>query len=49
MARQLQFFVLEMDNWAFLPETKNTPIEAAFELYNKVLTLKRLYNQYGPA
>jgi hypothetical protein len=49
MARQMPFFILEMDNWAFLPETKNAPIEITFELYNKVLTLKRLYDQYGPA
>jgi hypothetical protein len=48
MARQMPFFVLEMDNWAFLPEAKNAPIDLVFELYDKVLTLKRLYDQYGP-
>ncbi|KAG1151513.1 hypothetical protein G6F37_002376 [Rhizopus arrhizus] len=48
MARQMPFFVLEMENWAFLPEAKQAPIELTFELYDKVLTLKRLYDQYGP-
>ncbi|KAG1109149.1 hypothetical protein G6F40_008883 [Rhizopus arrhizus] len=48
MARQMPFFVLEMENWAFLPDAKQAPIELTFELYDKVLTLKRLYDQYGP-
>lgn len=48
MARQMPFFVLEMENWAFLPEARNAPIDLVFELYDKVLTLKRLYDQYGP-
>ncbi|KAI8987003.1 hypothetical protein BDB01DRAFT_849161 [Pilobolus umbonatus] len=48
MARQMPFFVLEMENWAFLPATKNAPINEVFELYNKVLTLKRIYDQHGP-
>ncbi|KAI9334636.1 hypothetical protein BD770DRAFT_416074 [Pilaira anomala] len=48
MARQMPFFVLEMENWAFLPEARNAPIDLTFQLYDKVLTLKRLYDQYGP-
>ncbi|KAI8975730.1 hypothetical protein BDF20DRAFT_977296 [Mycotypha africana] len=48
MARQMPFFVLEMENWAFLPEARNAPIDLIFQLYDKVLTLKRLYDQYGP-
>ncbi|KAI9485405.1 MAG: hypothetical protein EXX96DRAFT_513980 [Benjaminiella poitrasii] len=48
MARQMPFFVLEMENWAFLPEARNAPIDVTFEMYDKVLTLKRLYDQYGP-
>ncbi|CEP17674.1 hypothetical protein [Parasitella parasitica] len=48
MARQMPFFVLEMENWAFLSEARNAPIDLTFQLYDKVLTLKRLYDQYGP-
>ncbi|KAG1471384.1 hypothetical protein G6F56_002153 [Rhizopus delemar] len=48
MTRQMPFFVLEMENWAFLPSARQAPIELTFELYDKVLTLKRLYDQYGP-
>ncbi|RCI06704.1 hypothetical protein CU098_011502 [Rhizopus stolonifer] len=48
MARQMPFFVLEMENWAFLPEARNAPIDLTFQMYDKVLTLKRLYDQYGP-
>ncbi|KAI8351236.1 hypothetical protein EDC96DRAFT_599590 [Choanephora cucurbitarum] len=48
MARQMPFFVLEIENWAFQPEARNAPIDLTFQLYDKVLTLKRLYDQYGP-
>lgn len=44
----MPYFALEIENWAFLPEAKNAPIEVTFELYHKVLTLKRLYDEYGP-
>ncbi|KAI7861970.1 hypothetical protein BDF14DRAFT_1737371 [Spinellus fusiger] len=47
MGRQMPFFALEMENWAYLPEAKSAPIETTFQLYHKVLTLKRLYDQYG--
>ncbi|CAO3615559.1 unnamed protein product [Cunninghamella echinulata] len=48
MTIQMPYFALEIENWAFLPEAKNAPIEVTFQLYHKVLTLKRLYDQYGP-
>ncbi|KAG0169801.1 hypothetical protein DFQ30_003238, partial [Apophysomyces sp. BC1015] len=48
MARQMPFFALEMENWAYLPDAQNAPIEVTFELYHKVLSLKRLYDQHGP-
>ncbi|KAL0089298.1 hypothetical protein F4703DRAFT_1973871 [Phycomyces blakesleeanus] len=48
MGRQMPFFALQMENWAYLPEAKNAPIEVIFKLYHKVLGLKRLYDQYGP-
>ncbi|KAI9496068.1 hypothetical protein BDB00DRAFT_927113 [Zychaea mexicana] len=48
MARHMPFFALEMENWAYSPEARNAPVEVTFELYHKVLSLKRLYDQYGP-
>lgn len=48
MARHMPFFALEMENWAYSPEAQDAPVEVTFELYNKVLSLKRLYDQYGP-
>ncbi|KAF7726334.1 hypothetical protein EC973_008914 [Apophysomyces ossiformis] len=47
MARQMPFFALEMENWAYLPDAQDAPIEITFELYHKVLSLKRLYDQHG--
>ncbi|KAI9243823.1 hypothetical protein BDA99DRAFT_529801 [Phascolomyces articulosus] len=48
MARHMPFFALEIENWAYSPEARNAPIDVTFELYHKVLSLKRLYDQYGP-
>ncbi|KAG2221341.1 hypothetical protein INT45_014025 [Circinella minor] len=48
MARHMPFFALEMENWAYSPEARQAPVEVTFELYHKVLSLKRLYDQYGP-
>ncbi|ORX59569.1 hypothetical protein DM01DRAFT_1282559 [Hesseltinella vesiculosa] len=48
MTIQMPYFALEIENWAYLPETRSAPIEAVFELYHKLCTLKRLYDQHGP-
>ncbi|KAI7901688.1 uncharacterized protein BX663DRAFT_487397 [Cokeromyces recurvatus] len=48
MARQLPYFALEMENWAYSPEFKTCPVDSAFELYKKVLNLEKLYDTYGP-
>ncbi|CAO3590690.1 unnamed protein product [Absidia cylindrospora] len=48
MARQMPYFALEIENWSYSPECKSAPIEVTFELYQKVLSLKRLYDQHGP-
>lgn len=48
MARQMPYFALEMENWAYSPDFKSCPIDSAFELYEKVLYLEKLYDQYGP-
>ncbi|KAI8098717.1 uncharacterized protein BX664DRAFT_354245 [Halteromyces radiatus] len=48
MARQMPYFALEIENWSYMPACKTAPIEVTFELYNKVLSLKRLYDQHGP-
>ncbi|RCH93711.1 hypothetical protein CU098_000183, partial [Rhizopus stolonifer] len=48
MARQMPYFALEMENWAYSPDSKTCPIDSAFGLYEKVLNLERLYDQYGP-
>ncbi|KAI9023757.1 hypothetical protein CLU79DRAFT_803967 [Phycomyces nitens] len=48
MGRQMPFFALEMENWAYLPEARNATTEVIFKLYHKVLGLKRLYDQHGP-
>ncbi|CAO3598850.1 unnamed protein product [Absidia cylindrospora] len=48
MTIQMPFFALEIENWAYLPSAQNAPIEVTFNLYHKVLSLKRLYDQYGP-
>ncbi|KAI8388415.1 uncharacterized protein BYT42DRAFT_510820 [Radiomyces spectabilis] len=47
MAKQMPYFALEMDNWAFSPAAKDASIEVTFELYHKVLRLKTLYDQHG--
>ncbi|CAO3587279.1 unnamed protein product [Absidia cylindrospora] len=48
MARQMPYFALEIENWSYMPDCKSAPIEVTFELYHKVLSLKRLYDQHGP-
>ncbi|KAI9486716.1 MAG: hypothetical protein EXX96DRAFT_604807 [Benjaminiella poitrasii] len=48
MARQLPYFALEMENWAYSPDFKTCPVDSAFELYKKVLNLEKLYDEYGP-
>ncbi|KAF7728272.1 hypothetical protein EC973_006446 [Apophysomyces ossiformis] len=48
MARQMPYFALEIDNWAYSPEAQTASIEVTFELYHKLLSVKRLYDQYGP-
>ncbi|ORX53565.1 hypothetical protein DM01DRAFT_1322519 [Hesseltinella vesiculosa] len=48
MARQMPYFALEIENWTYTPDCRNAPIEVTFELYHKVLSLKRLYDQHGP-
>ncbi|KAI8338001.1 hypothetical protein BC941DRAFT_424318 [Chlamydoabsidia padenii] len=48
MTIQMPYFALEMENWAYLPSAQDAPIEVTFNLYHKVLSLKRLYDQYGP-
>ncbi|KAI7868232.1 hypothetical protein BDF14DRAFT_1881026 [Spinellus fusiger] len=48
MARQMPYFALEIDNWAFSKEAQTASIEVTFEFYQKVLSLKRLYDQHGP-
>ncbi|SAL95680.1 hypothetical protein [Absidia glauca] len=48
MARQMPYFALEIENWSYMPDCKSSPIEVTFELYHKVLSLKRLYDQHGP-
>ncbi|CAO3595997.1 unnamed protein product [Absidia cylindrospora] len=48
MTIQMPYFALEMENWAYLPAAQDAPIEVTFNLYHKVLSLKRLYDQYGP-
>lgn len=48
MARQMPYFALEIENWSYMPDCKSSPIEITFELYHKVLSLKRLYDQHGP-
>ncbi|CEP08882.1 hypothetical protein [Parasitella parasitica] len=48
MARQMPYFALEIENWAFSPEFKTCPIDSAFALYEKVLNLEKLYDEYGP-
>ncbi|KAI8333569.1 hypothetical protein BC941DRAFT_433809 [Chlamydoabsidia padenii] len=48
MTIQMPYFALEMENWAYLPAARDAPIEVTFNLYHKVLSLKRLYDQYGP-
>ncbi|KAI9317539.1 hypothetical protein BX666DRAFT_2026816 [Dichotomocladium elegans] len=48
MAIYMPFFTLIIENWAFTPEARQAPIEVVFELYQKVLSLKRLYDQRGP-
>ncbi|CAO3646459.1 unnamed protein product [Cunninghamella echinulata] len=48
MARQMPYFALEIENWSYMPDCKTAPIEVTFELYHKVLSLKRLYDQHGP-
>lgn len=48
MARQMPYFALEMENWAYSPDFKTCPIDSAFALYEKVLNLEKLYDEYGP-
>lgn len=48
MARQMPYFALEMENWAYSPDFKTCPIDNAFALYEKVLRLEKLYDEYGP-
>lgn len=48
MARQMPYFALEMENWAYSPDFKTCPIDSAFALYEKVLHLEKLYDEYGP-
>ncbi|KAG0163815.1 hypothetical protein DFQ28_011189 [Apophysomyces sp. BC1034] len=48
MARQMPYFALEIDNWAYSPEAQTASIEVTFELYHKLLSVKRLYDQHGP-
>ncbi|KAF1804198.1 hypothetical protein V8B55DRAFT_1512014 [Mucor lusitanicus] len=48
MARQMPYFALEMENWAYSPDFKACPIDSAFALYEKVLRLEKLYDEYGP-
>lgn len=48
MERYMPLFALEMENWAHSMEAKQAPVEVTFELYHKVLSLKRLYDQFGP-
>jgi hypothetical protein len=48
MARQMPYFALEMDNWTFSPEFKTCPVDSAFSLYEKVLNLEKLYDEFGP-
>ncbi|KAG2232103.1 hypothetical protein INT48_006780 [Thamnidium elegans] len=48
MARQMPYFALEMENWSYSQESKSCPVDIAFELYRKVLSLEKLYDQYGP-
>ncbi|KAI8391683.1 uncharacterized protein BYT42DRAFT_204279 [Radiomyces spectabilis] len=47
MTRQMFFFTLQIENWAYLPEAKEADIEVTFELYHKVLGIKRLCDQHG--
>ncbi|KAI8973443.1 hypothetical protein BDF20DRAFT_960679 [Mycotypha africana] len=47
MARQLPYFALEMENWVFSPDFKTCPIDRTFQLYDKVLSLQKLYDKYG--
>ncbi|CDS04773.1 hypothetical protein LRAMOSA07303 [Lichtheimia ramosa] len=48
MARHMPLFTLMIGNWAYSQEAREAPVEVTFELYHKVLSLKRLYDQYGP-
>ncbi|KAI9005425.1 hypothetical protein CLU79DRAFT_841103 [Phycomyces nitens] len=48
MSRQMPYFALEIDNWAFSKEASSASIDVTFEFYQKVLSLKRLYDQHGP-
>lgn len=49
MSKIMPIFTLEMDDWAtYSPDAKNAPVDVAMELYEKVLSLKRLYDQRGP-
>ncbi|OAD78410.1 hypothetical protein PHYBLDRAFT_69648 [Phycomyces blakesleeanus NRRL 1555(-)] len=48
MSRQMPYFALEIDNWAFSKEASTASIDVTFEFYQKVLSLKRLYDQHGP-
>jgi hypothetical protein len=48
MARQMPYFALEMENWSYSLDSKTCPVDIAFELYQKVLNLQKLYDEYGP-
>lgn len=48
MARQMPYFALELENWSYSQESKSCPVDIAFELYRKLLSLEKLYDQYGP-
>lgn len=48
MERHMPLFALNLEQWAYSADAKNAPVEVTFELYHKVLSLKRLYDQYGP-
>lgn len=48
MSRQMPYYALEIENWTCSPGFKSFPIDQTFKLYEKLLRLEQIYDEYGP-